>query len=119
MYEYCVSQKGKYYDKKFQWNDDKIYCSELVWKAYEVIGIELSEKKTFSDFQIDKPEIQKTIKERYGDKFIESEPVVSPQCLVESKYLYEIFSNFNLKKYKTFKDTMLETWISYTLIQIV
>ena len=28
MYDYCVTQEGKHYDSKFQWNDDKIYCSE-------------------------------------------------------------------------------------------
>ena len=25
---------GKPYDVKFEWGDDKIYCSELVWKVY-------------------------------------------------------------------------------------
>ena len=94
MYDYCVTQQGKHYDMKFQWNDDKIYCSELVWDAYNSVGIQLSTPKTFSDFEIDSPEIKKEIIRRYGDKFVQSEPVVSPQCLVESKYLYEIFSNY-------------------------
>jgi len=26
---------GKPYDPYFEWSDDRIYCSELVWKAYE------------------------------------------------------------------------------------
>lgn len=94
MYDYCVTQQGKHYDIKFQWNDDKIYCSELVWYAYNSIGIELSVPRTFSDFNIDSEEIQKEIIKRYGDKFVKSEPVVSPQCLTESRYLYEIFSNY-------------------------
>jgi uncharacterized protein YycO len=94
MYDYCVTQQSKHYDMKFQWNDDKIYCSELVWGAYNSVGIQLSIPKTFSDFAIDSPEIKKEIIRRYGDKFVQSEPVVSPQCLVESKYLYEIFSNY-------------------------
>ena len=94
MYGYCVTQQGKPYDVKFQWNDDKIYCSELVWYAYNSIGIELSIPKPFSDFDIEKEEIKKEIIKRYGDKFVKSEPVVSPRCLVESKYLYEIFSNY-------------------------
>src|SRR5262245_15842995 len=27
--------KGKNYDPYFGWSDDRIYCSELVWKIYE------------------------------------------------------------------------------------
>ena len=94
MYEYCVTQKGKHYDMKFQWNDDKIYCSELVWYAYNSIGVELSIPKPFSDFDIEKEEIKKEIIKRYGNEFEHSELVVSPQCIAESKYLYKIFSNY-------------------------
>mgnify|MGYP003651049889 CR=1 FL=1 len=94
IYDYCFMQKDKHYDSKFQWNDDKIYCSELVWYAYKSIGVELSQPKTFSDFNISSKEIQQEIIRRYGDKFVKSEPVVSPQCLTESKYLDEIFSNY-------------------------
>jgi len=94
MYDYCVSQQGKHYDVKFQWNDDKIYCSELVWYAYNSIGVELSTPKPFSDFDIEKEETKKEITRRYGDNFVQSEPVVSPKCLAESKYLEKIFSNY-------------------------
>ena len=35
---------GKDYDLKFEWSDDKIYCSELVWKIYkEVFDIEIGQ----------------------------------------------------------------------------
>ena len=94
MYDYCVSQQGKDYDVKFQWNDDKIYCSELVWYAYNSIGVELSIPKPFSDFDIEKEEIKKEIIRRYGNKFVQSEPVVSPKCLAESKYLEKVFNNY-------------------------
>ena len=94
LYDYCFTQKGKHYDTKFQWDDDKIYCSELVWDAYESIGIELSTPKTFSEFNISSKEIKKEIIRRYGDKFVQTEAVVSPKCLTESKYLYEVFSNY-------------------------
>ena len=26
---------GRHYDKYFEWSDDRIYCSELVWKIYQ------------------------------------------------------------------------------------
>ena len=34
--------KGKNYDLTFEWSDDKIYCSELIWKIYKrSTGIEI------------------------------------------------------------------------------
>jgi hypothetical protein len=33
--------KGKRYDPAVSWSDDKMYCSELVFKGYEDIGIQL------------------------------------------------------------------------------
>ena len=56
--------------------------------------IKLSIPKSFSDFNIDSKEIKEEILRRFGNKFVQTEPVVSPQCLVESEYLYEIFSNY-------------------------
>ena len=94
MYEYCVKQEGKHYDMKFQWDDSKIYCSELVWDTYNSVGIQLSTPKTFADFDIESTEIKKEIVRRYGDKFVQSELVVSPQCIIESRHLFKIFSNY-------------------------
>ena len=34
--------KGKNYDLTFEWSDNKIYCSELIWKIYErATGLEI------------------------------------------------------------------------------
>ena len=36
--------EGKHYDFWFEWSDERIYCSELVWKIYRRgLGIELGE----------------------------------------------------------------------------
>lgn len=33
---------GKNYDLTFEWSDDKIYCSELIWKIYDrALGIQI------------------------------------------------------------------------------
>lgn len=86
-----LSFKGKHYDKLFQWNDDRMYCSELVWKIYSKgASIELCKPKQFSDFPIDIPRVRKLIMERYGDSFDPSEQIVSPQDLFKSKLLTEI-----------------------------
>ena len=40
------SYKGKNYDIYFNWNDDELYCSELIWKIYEQgAGLKIGELK--------------------------------------------------------------------------
>ena len=83
--------KGKHYDTLFQWSDNKIYCSELIWKIYsQGADIELCPPEKFSDFPISNPIVKKLIKERYGDKFDPSEQLVSPNALYKSKLLKEV-----------------------------
>jgi uncharacterized protein YycO len=83
--------KGKHYDTLFQWSDNKMYCSELVWKIYaQGAGIELCETEKFSDFPISNPLVKKLIKERYGDTFDPKGQVVSPYAIYKSKLLKEV-----------------------------
>ena len=83
--------KGKRYDTLFQWSDNRMYCSELVWKIYaQGAGIELCEPGHFSDFPINLPAVKRLIKERYGDKFDPSEQIVSPDALYRSGLLKEV-----------------------------
>jgi len=35
MKDFGERYKGKNYDLYFEWSDDRIYCSELVWKIYK------------------------------------------------------------------------------------
>ena len=88
--------KGKHYDTLFQWSDNRMYCSELIWKIYfEGAGIEVCKPNHFSDYSISLPRVKKLIKERYGDKFDPSEQIVSPQALFKSKLLKEVhYSEF-------------------------
>ena len=88
------SYKGKHYDVLFEWNDDKMYCSELVWKIYaKGAGVELCQPEQFSDFPIENPKIKKVIEKRYskaGKSFNPSEPIVSPYLLYKSKFFQEV-----------------------------
>ena len=88
--------KGKHYDTLFQWSDNRMYCSELIWKIYfEGAGIEVCKPNHFSDYSISLPRVKKLIKERYGDKFDPSEQIVSPQALFKSKLLKRVhYSEF-------------------------
>ena len=88
--------KGKHYDTLFQWSDNRMYCSELIWKiSFEGAGIEVCKPNHFSDYSISLPRVKKLIKERYGDKFDPSEQIVSPQALFKSKLLKKVhYSEF-------------------------
>lgn len=85
---------GKSYDLTFEWSDDKMYCSELVWKMYERgAGITLSSLERLNDFDLTSPEVKQIMSERYGDKIPLSEYVVSPAALFASEQLEEVQRN--------------------------
>lgn len=79
---------GKSYDLAFDWSDEKIYCSELIWKIYkEGAGIELCPLQRLRDFDLTNPVVQQKLKERYGKNIPLDEPVVPPSALFESALL--------------------------------
>ena len=84
---------GKKYDLLFQWTDDAVYCSELVWKLYKRAGIELCEPRRFRDYDLDHAEVQRIIKERYGMDMPWDEQVVAPSDLMSSPLLEIVDSN--------------------------
>lgn len=82
---------GKDYDLAFGWNDDRFYCSELVWKAYhEATGLEIGKTKPLGEFDLSNPVVQKKLKERYGNKIPKDEPMISPGSIFESELLITI-----------------------------
>jgi hypothetical protein len=82
---------GMKYDLQFRWDDQRMYCSELVWKIYEKAGVRLCEPSRFRDYILDKPSVRKFIDERYGGtaKFPMDERVVAPSDLAASDRLEE------------------------------
>ena len=79
---------GTKYDLKFKWNNNRFYCSELVWKLYhDATGLELAAVETFGDMALEHPAVQKKIAERYGDALPLEEPVVTPAALFDSEHL--------------------------------
>jgi hypothetical protein len=83
---------GKNYDKYFEWSNDRIYCSELVWKVFEgALGIELGRVEQLGDFDLSSPEVQALLKERWPAGPPEAEPVVSPVAIFESAELVEVY----------------------------
>ena len=86
--------RGKNYDLTFEWSDDKIYCSELIWKIYQrAAGIEIGKLEKLSDFDLTSEVVKEKMKERYGDKIPMNETVISPAAIFDSELLVTIKSN--------------------------
>lgn len=82
---------GKDYDLKFEWSNDKIYCSELVWKIYkEAFNIEIGSLEKISDFDLDNPIVQTKLKERYGNDIPYNESVITPHNIFQSPKLFTV-----------------------------
>jgi uncharacterized protein YycO len=80
--------RGKPYDLTFEWSDDRIYCSELVWKIYDRgIGIQVGKIKKLRDFDLSNDVVKNKMKERYGDQIPLDETVISPGDMFSSKLL--------------------------------
>ena len=79
---------GKNYDIQFGWGDDKLYCSELVWKIYQRgAGIELGKRKPLKDYNLNSKLVKEQLKLRYGAEIPENELMISPQDIWESDLL--------------------------------
>jgi len=84
---------GKNYDLYFGWSDDRIYCSELIWKIYkEGTGIEIGNLQRLNDFNLSHPAVKQKLKERYGNKIPKDEKVISPAAIFNSNLLYTVVS---------------------------
>lgn len=86
--------KGKNYDLTFEWSDDKIYCSELIWKIYKrATGLEVGKLEKLSDFDLTNEVVKQKMKERYGDKIPMNEVVISPKAVFDSELLTTVKEN--------------------------
>jgi uncharacterized protein YycO len=82
---------GKPYDIYFGWSDDKIYCSELVWKMYkQATNIEIGKLEQLSDFDLSNEIVKAKMKERYGSNIPMDEKVISPAAMFNSDKLITI-----------------------------
>ena len=94
MKEVGVQFKGKNYDLTFEWSDDKIYCSELIWKIYQrATGLEIGKLQKRKDFDLSDKAVQAKMKERYGDIIPMNETVISPVAIYDSELLMTVKSN--------------------------
>ena len=91
-----IGQKflGKRYDFTFGWTDEKIYCSELVWKIYDrALGIQIGKLEKLGDLDLSNPIVKNVLKNRYGAHIPKKEIVISPESSYESDLLKTVKSN--------------------------
>ncbi len=83
--------QDKPYDSYFEWSDNRIYCSELVWKIYDRgLGIRVGRLQKVRDLDLSDPIVKNKIKERYGNKVPMDEIVISPGEMFSSDLLVTV-----------------------------
>ncbi|OON68838.1 YiiX family permuted papain-like enzyme [Hymenobacter sp. CRA2] len=83
--------RGKNYDLYFGWSDERIYCSELLWKMYhEATGREIGQLQRLREFDLSHPAVQQKMRERYGSRLPLDEQVISPVRMFDSPELVTV-----------------------------
>ena len=87
--------ENKPYDIWFGWDDNYIYCSELVWKIYnKALNLKIGKLQTIKDFNLTSPAVKQKLKQRYGDKIPYQETVISPVAMFNSPLLITVDKNW-------------------------
>jgi len=89
----AVAEKleGRPYDAAFGWSDDRIYCSELVWKLYDrALGLRIGKLQRLKEFNLTDPVVLAKLHERYGRQIPVEESVVSPVAMFQSPLLVTV-----------------------------
>lgn len=88
--------ENKPYDIWFGWNDNYIYCSELVWKIYNrALKLEIGQLQNIKDFNLSSALVKQKLKARYGDKIPFQETVISPIAMFNSPLLITVDKNWS------------------------
>jgi uncharacterized protein YycO len=91
MKTYAKKFLGKNYDFYFEWSDERIYCSEYVWKIYKnAADIEVGKLQQLKNFDLTSTEVKQILKERYGNTIPYNETVISPADIFNSDLLVSV-----------------------------
>jgi len=93
MYDAIKQHMNKNYDFHFAWDDNKMYCSELVWKVYQqAFNIKLARLRQMRDFDLSHPIVKQALLERYGQHIPLGEYVIAPSDIFASELLETVYS---------------------------
>ena len=82
---------GRRYDPRFGWGDDRIYCSELVVKAYERgAGVSLGKRERVGDLRLFG--IEGAMEKRWGGKIPKDLVLVTPASLAGDTRLARVYA---------------------------
>jgi uncharacterized protein YycO len=82
---------GKNYDNVFGWEDDRIYCSELVWKIFQRgANIEIGKLKLLKDFDLSSELVKAELYKHYNRYIPYDETVISPEDIFKSPLLITV-----------------------------
>ena len=85
--------EGKDYDSEYSWTDDRLYCSELVWKMfYNTTGLKMGNLQHLKDFDLTDNLVKQKLQDEFGDSIPMDEVVISPQSIFNSKLLITVDS---------------------------
>lgn len=91
LYQQALRYQSRPYDLTFSWDDERIYCSELVWKIYKnASGTEIGKLQTLHEFDLTSPAVRTKMKERYGNRIPLNETVISPKSMFDSPLLLTV-----------------------------
>ncbi|NMO14488.1 peptidase [Pyxidicoccus fallax] len=83
---------GKPYDLRFTWDDEAMYCSELVRKAYaQGAGVEYGKMERLGSLKL--KGLEQPLRERYGKVPLDLE-LVTPASLAVDARLEMVYSDF-------------------------
>jgi hypothetical protein len=87
--------EGLPYDPYFGWSDEKIYCSELVYKIFRnALGLEIGRTARLREFDLSAPEVKRIMQQRYGDSVPLDEIVISPAAQFADTSLATVFDSY-------------------------
>ncbi|MCE1245898.1 MAG: hypothetical protein LWY06_04575 [Firmicutes bacterium] len=90
----ALGMVGRKYDFQYEWDDDKIYCSELVYKSYKQgAGVELCKFKKLGDLEYRGHE--EFIKKLMNGELPLDREMITPVDIFKSAELKTIYSDFN------------------------
>jgi hypothetical protein len=91
MLDFLNHNVNKAYDHKFAWNDDEMYCSELVWKAYyHATKLKVGKLSILGDYDLSDPLVREQVEKKWGKELRLTEVMVAPGAIFDSRLLHSV-----------------------------
>jgi len=90
---------GKPYDVQYEWDDQKIYCSELIQKAVlQAAGIRLADFVQLKDLHWQ--DYEEEIRNIAGGALPLEREMIIPEDIVRSTYVFKVYTSFRVRSFR-------------------